>query len=980
MSFRNVCRTGASWICGAAVLCLLVTPLTAAAAPDEGATTIAVDSSDPSQVVLDYTFGPATTRTVDIAGLAYHELTLPGEPNLLQAGAPGLPHVARSILLPPSGDVTIEIGSAEYIEIQDVDLAPSKGNLLRTVDPATVPYVFDEKLYGTDAYFPQEVATLAPPYILRDYRGVVVDVNPFQYNPVQRTLRVYTSLSVAVHFEQPLDSAAMARLRPERALSRSFHDIYRQRFLNYSMPSRYTPLDEAGALLIICYDQWLPNIQPLVSHKNMIGLPTSAVGVSQVGATSSAIKSYIQNVYDTSDLAFVLLVGDSAQIPTPTASGGSSDPTYSKLAGGDNYPDIIVGRFSAQSAADVDTQVERTIDHESMPYAVSQAWFWKGMGIASNQGPGDDGEDDDEHMDNIRLDLLANGYTLVDQIYDPSASASQVANGLNNGRGIINYCGHGSTTSWGSSGFDNGDINALVNDGMLPFICSVACVNGQFAGYTCFGEAWLRATNNSTGNPTGAVGAYMSSINQSWDPPMAAEDEFVDRYVAGDYFSYGALCFAGSCLMMDEYGSGGVSMFDTWHIFGDPSLQVVGEPIPPTDLIVGGPELTEAAGNCGGPFTPGSATFTLTNNSDISLDFAITCQSDWLTITPATGVLQPNRTEPITVELNVSAQLLGDGFYTDTILFENLTNHDGDATRDFELTIGVPRAVQAYPLDSDPGWAVTGEWEFGDPAGLGGTNGYPDPFSGATGSNVFGVNLQGDYSTDMGGPYYLTMGPVDTTDVSQVSLRFKRWLNSDYEPYVSAMIEVSNDGSTWETVFANGGTAIKDNQWKSMSYDISAVADNQPAVYVRWGYSVNTSAAWAFSGWNVDDIQVWGLAPTPEGACCLSDGSCGAYTEVACGILGGTYQGDLTGCDPSPCAPAVCAGDANCDGLVNFQDVSYFKAALGSNQAAWEQMYQDNHGGDLPPCDFANCNADGVGGVDFQDIPAFLDLLGSSCD
>ena len=33
----------------------------------------------------------------------------------------------------------------------------------------------------------------------------------------------------------------------------------------------------------------------------------------------------------------------------------------SRLAGSDDYPDIIVGRFSAQTAAHVDTQVERTI-------------------------------------------------------------------------------------------------------------------------------------------------------------------------------------------------------------------------------------------------------------------------------------------------------------------------------------------------------------------------------------------------------------------------------------------------------------------------------------------------------------------------------------------------------------------------------------------------------------------------------------------
>ncbi|MBD3348358.1 MAG: hypothetical protein GF400_04065, partial [Candidatus Eisenbacteria bacterium] len=176
------------------------------------------------------------------------------------------------------------------------------------------------------------------------------------------------------------------------------------------------------------------------------------------------------------------------------------------------------------------------------------------------------------HMDNIRTDLLGFTYTEVDQIYDPSASASQVTNALNEGRSIINYTGHGSTYGWSSSGFSTSHINALTNDNMLPFIWSVACVNGNFTSATCFGEVWLRATNG--GEPTGAIGAYMSSINQSWSPPMAAQDEMVDLLVAGAKRTYGGLSYNGSCQMMDEYGSDGINMFKTWHIFGDPSLRV----------------------------------------------------------------------------------------------------------------------------------------------------------------------------------------------------------------------------------------------------------------------------------------------------------------------------------------------------------------------------------------------------------------------
>jgi len=249
---------------------------------------------------------------------------------------------------------------------------------------------------------------------------------------------------------------------------------------------------------------------------------------------------------------------------------------YSFIVGSDNYQDLFVGRFSAQNTGDLETQVERSIEYEKNPQSGAD-WYHNGTGIASNQGPGDDGEYDDEHIDFIRDDLLAYTYTLVDQIYDPSATSAMVTNALNDGRSIVNYCGHGSPTSWGSSGFNNNDVNALTNDNMLPFICSVACNNGEFDSYdACFAEAWLRATNS--GEPTGAIGIFASSQSQSWDPPMDAEDEIIDilveTYEDNIRTAYGALCFEGTMHMMDEYGSSCYDETDSWTVFGDPSLQV----------------------------------------------------------------------------------------------------------------------------------------------------------------------------------------------------------------------------------------------------------------------------------------------------------------------------------------------------------------------------------------------------------------------
>lgn len=163
-----------------------------------------------------------------------------------------------------------------------------------------------------------------------------------------------------------------------------------------------------------------------------------------------------------------------------------------------------------------------------------------------------------------------------------------------------------------------------------------------------------------------------------------------------------------------------------------------------------------------------------------------------------------------------------------------------------------------FDLERDPGWPREGQWQFGKPSGQGGEAfGGPDPAGGFTGTNVFGVNLLGDYSTVPGGPYALTAGPLDFTGYSNVTVRFRRWLNSDLEPYVRAAVEVSTDGAAWSTVWSNGSTGCYAGAWSAVEYPLP-VADRAPRVFVRWSYRVGADA-FAASGWNIDDIGFTGI-------------------------------------------------------------------------------------------------------------------------
>jgi hypothetical protein len=179
----------------------------------------------------------------------------------------------------------------------------------------------------------------------------------------------------------------------------------------------------------------------------------------------------------------------------------------------------------------------------------------------------------------------------------------------------------------------------------------------------------------------------------------------------------------------------------------------------------------------------------------------------------------------------------------------------GIVSRNLTITIiPLPPPLITISLDQDPSWLRQGEWAFGTPAGAGGTSqGSPDPAAGMTGSFVFGVNLNGDYGLSASGPHYLTAGPFDLSAGTHTVLEFRRWLNTDFQPWASATLEVSNDGQSWTQVWGNGAMAVEDSTWQAVHYDISQVADHSPSVYLRWGYRVQNGVL-GYSGWNIDDI------------------------------------------------------------------------------------------------------------------------------
>ena len=70
-----------------------------------------------NRIVLDYDLGAYESQAVDVAGVEYQEIRFESEPVVLDAGAPALPHVNRSIIIPDHARMSLQVVDAEYYEV-----------------------------------------------------------------------------------------------------------------------------------------------------------------------------------------------------------------------------------------------------------------------------------------------------------------------------------------------------------------------------------------------------------------------------------------------------------------------------------------------------------------------------------------------------------------------------------------------------------------------------------------------------------------------------------------------------------------------------------------------------------------------------------------------------------------------------------------------------------------------------------------------
>ena len=109
------------------------------------------------------------------------------------------------------------------------------------------------------------------------------------------------------------------------------------------------------------------------------------------------------------------------------------------------------------------------------------------------------------------------------------------------------------------------------------------------------------------------------------------------------------------------------------------------------------------SGTVGGPFTPSSQTYTVTNTGTASMNWTASKAVSWVTLSSAGGTLAAGDNTTVTASINSGANSLAVGSYSDNITFTNTSTGTGNTTRPVVLTVNAAGAPTITPVSLPDG-------------------------------------------------------------------------------------------------------------------------------------------------------------------------------------------------------------------------------------------------------------------------------------
>jgi PKD repeat protein len=574
-------------------------------------------------VSVEYLFNGFFINEILYEGTNYQTLSIKNFGFTEDVGKPLLPVRYDRIVVPNNATIKLTINKADYIEYTSSKLIFPAFKTLTDEKNDSLIFEIDEDFYAQDKFSPSEIVQIESRGKMHEVSFVRVKILPMQYNPVTKTLRIYTNISYSIDFGKDVEpiTALLATDPMMDIVSRTFlnpaHCIPQQANKAYGMDS----LD----YLIITHDKFLLAADSLSQWKNQLGYSTRIVSKSSWTSqeVNDSIAYYYQNYSPAPD--YFVIIGDHDDVPAQDVNAAGTFVTDLYYACMDSvldyHPDIFRGRISVTNIDQALKVVNKLIMYEKEP--ITDAVFYNtGLHCAQFQDDEPDGYANRRFThtcEEARDYLMGLGYkvnrvyatgTMVDPQYynngyysngQPIPASLLRSNGyqwdgnyqnivdsINDGRFLVMHRDHGYTGGWGTPNFSTAHLDFLQNKDKYPMVFSLNCSSGRFSEPESFAEKFLRLpksgaigviaasyTSYSGYNDAFAIGLFdavwsnpgINPVFGTAGNPNPVATPHNDIYEGGRILDYGLI------RMTETFGDFEVE-YQLFHYHGDPALKL----------------------------------------------------------------------------------------------------------------------------------------------------------------------------------------------------------------------------------------------------------------------------------------------------------------------------------------------------------------------------------------------------------------------
>ncbi len=575
---------------------------------------------------------------------SFSRVEVNGHTRMKTTGSPELPVLSFLVAIPVCNDVNVTVELLDSIRIDNINIYPAPEIVEDSTEAGSKylreEFYYDETVYGNNSFFPGILAETVNKGAVREQHCVRIFLYPIQFNPIMQQITAYSKMKVGLTFTNPSD------LVNENV--GIFNEMVGNTMVNYVSnglnasvscgagqgthtddywvtsidPPNYC-IEDPCDYLIIAPEEFYTNtdareaINSLAMHRESFNgfdvkiITTSVIAddMPQGYELFEQIKMLIQNTYNdgiannTYDgkLAYVNLFSDvnlESGNPgaIPTFSEGY-DIFYTQLTippeqtEPDPYPDIMIGRCSADNAEQVANVAYKTINFNPMNMPGNNNML---------TALGNDGQyfhlysNVLENMDNILQDSYNKKFMAPNEYENSSYYKPEwgyvpyASNGISfawqTGLMFINYMGHGGSLGWHipswASPFRYDDLNMSSHEGKLPLMLSTACWTGSFQNTDqedCMGERFLCYDENM-----GGIGFYGAT-----EPTSPYSFHLCEYYYDAMFNNYSYVL--GENLMevkVDQYDDAWftydditINWCEDYNLLGDPALNILYENI-----------------------------------------------------------------------------------------------------------------------------------------------------------------------------------------------------------------------------------------------------------------------------------------------------------------------------------------------------------------------------------------------------------------